>query len=267
MCGLGHKTIVAASRSLAAGMMFLVMATGDLVRAQQSPQGAVPPSVPAQPPTAPPPADAVAAGPQVTLDSVVAIVNGDLILQSDVEAEKRFAAFQPFSEPKAEGEDALVNRLIDRTLILQQMVLQPGAPIADQEVDGQLVTLRKAIPKCAAYQCETDAGWQKFIADQGFTIDEVRQRWRERMQVLRFIEERFRMGIRISQAEIDEYYKTTMLPAYAKENAQPPAEATIADRIQEILLQQRVDKLLDDWLTSLRAEGGVKILKPGEEAP
>jgi hypothetical protein len=33
------------------------------------------------------------------------------------------------------------------------------------------------------------------------------------------------------------------------------------------LLQQQVDKLLDDWLTSLRAEGSVKIVKPGEELP
>jgi len=85
--------------------------------------------------------------------------------------------------------------------------------------------------------------------------------------VLRFIEERFRMGIRIEPAEIDEYYRKTMLPAYQKENATPPAEATIADRIQEILLQQRVNKLLDDWLTALRAEGSVRIMKPGEEMP
>ena len=35
---------------------------------------------------------------EVTLDRVVAIVNGDLILESDVDAEQRFAAFQPFSE-------------------------------------------------------------------------------------------------------------------------------------------------------------------------
>jgi hypothetical protein len=46
-----------------------------------------------------------------------------------------------------------------------------------------------------------------------------------------------------------------------------PAEAAIADKIQEILLQQQVDKLLDDWLTSLRAEGSVRIVKPGEELP
>jgi len=28
-----------------------------------------------------------------------------------------------------------------------------------------------------------------------------------------------------------------------------------------------VDKLLDDWLTSLRAEGSVRTVKPGEELP
>src|ERR1035438_8412268 len=173
-------------------------------------------------------------GTELTLDRVAAMVNGDLILESDLDAEERFTAFQP---------------------------------ISDAEVDEQLAMLRKSIPKCAAYHCETEAGWEKFVADQGFTLEEVRDRWRQRMEVLRFIEERFRMGIRISQAEIDEYYKTTMLPAYQKENAPAPPEATIADRIQEILLQQQVDKLLDDWLATLRAQGSVRILKPGEEAP
>jgi peptidyl-prolyl cis-trans isomerase SurA len=85
--------------------------------------------------------------------------------------------------------------------------------------------------------------------------------------VLRFIEERFRMGIRISESEIEDYYKSTMLPMYQKENAQPPTEASVESRIQEILLQQQVDKLLDDWLSALRAQGSVRILKPGEEAP
>jgi hypothetical protein len=32
-------------------------------------------------------------------------------------------------------------------------------------------------------------------------------------------------------------------------------------------LQQQVNKLLDDWLTSLRAQGSVRIVKPGEELP
>jgi hypothetical protein len=220
----------------------------------------VAPPVPNKPPAA-------SAEDQVTLDRVVAIVNGDLILESDLDAEERFAAFQPFSQPKTVTRQELIERLIDRDLMLQQMALQPEPPITDAQVDVELAALRKAIPRCAAYHCETDAGWEKFVADQGFTMDGMGERWKQRMQVLRFIEERFRMGIRIEQAEIDDYYKSTMLPMYAKEKMTPPAEAAVADRIQEILLQDRVNKLLDDWLTALRAQGSVRMMAPGEETP
>lgn len=221
-------------------------------------------AVDAQQPVETPPAPTSSS--RVRLDSVAAVVNGELILESDVDAERRFAAFQPFSELQPTRE-RLMERLIDRTLILQQMALQPQAAVSDAQVDAQFAVLRKAIPKCAAYHCETDAGWEKFVQDHGFTLEEVRERWRQRMQVLAYIEERFRMGITISQAQIDDYYQKTMLPAYAKEKVTPPAEATIGDRIREILLQQQVDKLLDDWLSSLRAQGSVVTMKQEEEAP
>jgi len=207
------------------------------------------------------------AGERVVLDRVVAVVNGDLILESDLDEEARMSAFQPFADRTAVTREQLVERLIDRDLILQQIRLQPQAQIMDAQVDAELRVLRKNIPECAAYGCETDAGWEKFVAAQGFTAEELRERWRQRMEVLRFVEARFRMGIRISQTEMDAYYKGTLVPAYEKERVTPPAEAAIADRIQEILLQQQVDKLLDDWLTSLRAEGSVKIVKPGEDLP
>jgi hypothetical protein len=58
-----------------------------------------------------------------------------------------------------------------------------------------------------------------------------------------------------------------MVPAYEKQNVTPPEEAKVADRIQEILLQQRVTSLMDDWLKALRAQGSVHILKPGEAMP
>jgi parvulin-like peptidyl-prolyl isomerase len=205
--------------------------------------------------------------PSVTLDRVVAIVNGDLILDSDIDAEKRFEAFQPLSAAKRETRDQLVNRLIDRDLILQQIAIEPQPPIPEQDVDAELQSLRKTIPQCAAYHCETDAGWEKFVTDQGLTLPELREHWKIRMEVLRFIEDRFRMGIRIKDQEIEDYYKNTLVPAFEKQKAPVPPEDTIKDKIREILLQQQVDKLLDDWLTTLRAQGSVRILKPGEEAP
>jgi peptidyl-prolyl cis-trans isomerase SurA len=204
----------------------------------------------------------------MVLDRVVAVVNGDLLFESDLDEEKRFAVFQPLRRANAEPtRDELLERLIDRRLILQQARMQPQEPISDAQVDTELASLRKTIPECKADRCETDAGWKKFVEDQGFTLDEVRERWRERMEVLRFIEARFRMGIRISQPEIDDYYNKTLKPAFQKQGTAPPPEDTISDRIQEILLQQQVNTLLADWLKSLRAQGTVRVVKPGEAMP
>lgn len=201
---------------------------------------------------------------RIPMDRIVAVVNGDLILESDVDAEERFAGFTPLRPDAAESRDKLIERLIDRDLILQQIKLQPQGSITDAQVDAELATLKKNIPQCASYHCETAAGWEKFCADHGFSVDEVRERWRTRMRVLNFIEQHFRMGIRITQAEIDAYYKNKLLPAYQKDHVPAPAEASIADRIQEILLQQQVSGLLEDWLKALRAQGSVRMLDPGK---
>ena len=211
---------------------------------------------------APPPAHSNAN--RVPMDRIVAVVGTDLILESDVEAEERFAAFTPLRPDATETRDKLIERLIDRDLIQQQMKLQTQAPISDAAVDAELANLKKNIPECAKDHCETPAGWEKFCAEHGFSVDEVRERWRVRMEVLSFIEQRFRMGISITPAEIDAYYKNKLLPAYQKDNVAAPAESAISDRIQEILLQQQVTGLLEDWLKALRAEGSVRILDTGK---
>jgi len=217
---------------------------------------------------APAPAADAANGQGQTVDRVVAIVNGDLILESDVDEERRLAAFQPFAQPKGGfSRERGIERLINRTLILQQAKLQGTATIDKAAVEAQIQTLRKDIPACKRYQCETDAGWSKFLADQSFTPEELEERWKERMEVLAFIENRFRTGIEIEPSEIKDYYEKTMLPEYARQKATPPKLDEISTRIQEILLQQRVSKLLEDWLQSLRAQGTVQIMKPGEVAP
>ena len=202
------------------------------------------------------------------IDQVVAVVNGDLVLESDVDEERRFQAFQPFrDQTQAYSREKTVERLVDRTLILQQEKLQYQVPVTDADVMAQLATLRRDIPACREYRCETDAGWEKFVTDQGFTMPELLARWRDRMEVLRFIEQRFKMGIRISPAEIKAYYDKTLLPEYARRKATPPKLNVISDRIQEILLQQQVGALIEDWLKSLKAQGSVRVTGPGEVAP
>jgi peptidyl-prolyl cis-trans isomerase SurA len=202
------------------------------------------------------------------VDRIIAIVNGELILDSDVEQERRFATLLPYGEASgAFTRTKALGRLINRDLILQQLKLQPQDPITDEDAAKDLNSLRKELPSCKEFHCDTQAGWDKFLATQGFTEKTLTALWRQRMLVLAFIEQRFRMGIKISPAEIQTYYEQTMLPEYAAHHATPAPLAAISSRIQEILLQQHVSSLLRDWLQSLRAQGNVVILHPGEEAP
>ena len=58
-----------------------------------------------------------------------------------------------------------------------------------------------------------------------------------------------------------------MLPAYKKAGTRPAPFASVEARIREVLQQQQVSNLLRDWLQSLRAQGSITVLHPGEEAP
>ena len=181
---------------------------------------------------------------------------------------RRFEDIQPYRRTANDrSRERTIERLIDRDLILQQAELEPEDAISDKELDDQLAKLRKDIPDCKAYHCETDEGWKKYLSDHGFTVEEFRERWRLRMQLLKFIEVRFRNGIKISDAEIKEFYEKRMAPEYAARNVTPPKLDTISKRIEEVLLQQQVGALLVDWLKSLRVQGSVKVMNPGEVAP
>jgi peptidyl-prolyl cis-trans isomerase SurA len=202
------------------------------------------------------------------IDRVVAIVNGDLILDSDVDQERRFETLLPYGEAsEAYTRGAAIERLINRELILQQARLQPGDETTLDAAEKDINSLRSSIPQCKEYQCETTEGWDRFLATQGFTEKSLTSLWRQRMEVLAFIEQRFRMGVKISSQEIQTYYEKTMLPQYAAQHAKPPPIDAISSRIQEVLLQKQVSSLLRDWLDSLRAQGNVVVLHPGEEAP
>jgi len=209
------------------------------------------------------------AGPEigVVMDRLVAVVNGDVILESDIDEERRFEEVQPYRAATTYTREKIIERLIDRRLILQQAALEPEDAIPERDLDAQIVTLRKDIPACKQYHCETDDGWKKYLGDHGFTEEEFRARWKLRMELLKFIEVRFRNGIRITDAEIKTYYDKTMLPEYVKRNVTPPKLETIQKRIEEVLLQQEVGALLQDWLKSLRAQGSVRIIVPGEVTP
>ena len=205
----------------------------------------------------------------VVLDKVVAVVNNQAILASDIDHEIRLSVL----DPNRGGMGVLtpthaLDQLIGRALIQQQIRqqdLQSTEP-GNAEVAARLTEMRTELPACVREHCATDSGWQAFLSAHGLTAGEVETYLRYRLEILSFIEQRFRQGISISPEEIQTYYSKTLIPQYAKGEAIPPLDQ-VSSRIQEILLQQRVNALFDDWLSNLRKEGEVEVLDPALEAP
>jgi peptidyl-prolyl cis-trans isomerase SurA len=241
---------------------FLLLWAAGSAGALAQENGAAPPTAAVAPAAAPPPAPVPKGA--VVLDHVVAVINGSIILQSDVEEEMDYAVLQPFSINRARNTpQRALQRLMDRDLILQQMqTAQTVTPPTPEEVQQRITELRSLIPECKRYHCETDAGWQDFLREKGLTEKEVEAHWSQRMLILSFIQSRFGSGARITPVEIADYYNKTLLPQYADKAVKPPPLAAISSRIEEILLQQRVSSLLLEWLQSLKSEGSVSILDP-----
>ncbi len=205
----------------------------------------------------------------VVLDRVVAVVNNQAILTSDLDQEIQLSVL----DPNQAGLGALtrvraLDQLISRALIQQQIHQQDenAADPPQQEVDARLAEIRKELPACVRHNCASDAGWAAFLAANHLTPQRVETYLRYRLEILRFIEQRFRPAIRIERPEIEAYYRDTLLPQYAAGD-KAPALDTVAPRIEEILLQRRVNLMFDEWLKDLRKQGDVEVLDPDLESP
>lgn len=220
---------------------------------------------------APTPGDAQT-GSAVPLDSVVAVVNRQPILSSDIDDDIQLSVLDPV--PGSHGvitRQQALDELISRALI-QQQIRQEDLPAIEPttaEVTARVAEIRKQLPACMRAQCATEEGWKAFLAAHQLTQYRVEAYLRNRIEILRFIEERFRQGIQISEQQIESYYHDSLLPQYPPGVSAPPL-SQVSSRIEEILLEQQVNELFDNWLDNLRSQGDVEILDPaleGKEAP
>ena len=201
------------------------------------------------------------------VDRVVAVVNRQTILESDLQDEVQLSVLEPTTKGQEEmTESEALDRLISRALI-QQQIRQEDLPATDpnpQDIAARIEQIRTELPSCVRADCRNDAGWSAFLARHNLTPARVESYLHTRLEILSFIEMRFRQGIRIEPEEIEKYYRETLLPQYPADQ-KPPALEQVSSRIEEILLQQKVNVLFDNWLANLRSQGQIEVLDPALE--
>jgi hypothetical protein len=190
-----------------------------------------------------------------TIDRIVATVNKQPLLMSDVDESVRVESFlqgRQSANLDPEERKAVLNRLIDRELLLQQM--QADYSPADKEVTERVNSIREQLELAG-----NDEAWQKALAAWGLSAADIEAFVRTQLQVMRFVDLRLRPTIRVDEQAIEEYYRDSLVPEVKKSGAEPEPLQQLRPKIRELLVQKKMDGVLESWLANLRIQSDVHI--------
>jgi len=175
-------------------------------------------------------------------------VNGSIVLESELEDSVRVQRLMSGGSA-AVDRAAELERLIDRALIEQQMERSSMPEPSQAEVDARIAELRVQLqPNADA------AAWAALLASHGLSEADLRSHVALQLSVLRFVEMRFRPSVYVSEKDVEQYYQQIFVPEMRRSSADPPPLTEVSARIREVLVQQRVDDLLSQWLRARRAQ-------------
>lgn len=192
------------------------------------------------------------------LDRIVATVNDHVILQSDWDDEVRFEALMSGRTPDdvtLEQRKAALDRLIDQDLLRDQMRMTDLKAAGVEAIKNQIDGLRND-------QVREHPGqsWAMTLSQYHLTEKVIENHVAGEIEQLQLVDLRFRPSIQISSPEIEKYYREQILPKLPASD--PPSLDDAAPKIKEILIQEKINQLLNSWLETLRSQAQVRILSP-----
>jgi peptidyl-prolyl cis-trans isomerase SurA len=195
-----------------------------------------------------------------TIDRVVAIVNNSVVLQSDVDDGVRCEAFldaKPLTNVSATTFQNSLDRLIDQELMRQQMG-EFDFTISD-EARSKVAELRKQ-------RGASPEQWQAQLAAYGIDETTLATCVSKQLDTLAFVDRRLRPSIHIERAQVEAYYKDTLLPQLRQQGSkETPGLRDVEPEIREILVQRTINEMLATWLRNLRQQSRIQLLSASEQ--
>jgi hypothetical protein len=211
-----------------------------------------------QPPSPAPPAFPEASWKLV--DRVVAVVDEDPVLLSDVE---RVIGLGLIERRAQESEDALRRRVLD-SLIEQRLRLHEigrfgfeAAPL--EEVDRQVAAIAARFPDKSAFTAE--------LEHLGLDEAAVRQVVARQLSILAYVEERLGPRVFVGVEDIRRYYDEELTPELVARGEKAPPLDEVREQIRGVLRERRLNDEIDRWTEELRAKADVVDLLDAPERP
>jgi len=183
----------------------------------------------------------------VILDRIAVIVGKHVIKISDIERDVRLTDFlnrQPL-EFSAEQKRKSAERLIDQEIIRQEIITGGYRRAAESDA----AKLEADVVRDRFHGSE--AQFHEALARYGLTGDQLRAQLLWQLTVLQFIDERFRVGVFVSDDEIRAYYDQHQAEL-RRENPKDSSFAALQAKIRSSLEGEQVNQNFNAWLEESR---------------
>ena len=183
----------------------------------------------------------------VVLDRMAVIVGNRVIKTSDIERDLRVTEFlnhEPLNlNPEAKHKSA--ERLIDQEIIRQEVVTGGYRPPADADADALAKQLLHD------HFGGSPARLREELARYGLTDGQLREELLWQLTVLRFIDQRFRPGVYVSDEEVRAYYDRHLPELRQQDPANSSFEA-LQSKVRSTLEGERINQNFAEWIEQAR---------------
>ncbi len=205
----------------------------------------------------------------VEIDRLVAAVNGKAITEGDLKtARSLHAVLSGGSVPQEGFRKEEIDRLVDQELLREELMnfgraqgaSGAGAAEGDEtDVRRRLESLRDRY----AGQGGISAVLERF----GLQESDLLAHLRRQSAILAFVNFRFRPFAAVSDDDIKAYYQGRLAEQFRKSGLQLPPLAQIAGKVEEILREEKINAMLDQWIGDIRRSSRIEYFddfKAGE---
>ena len=183
----------------------------------------------------------------VLVDRVAVVVGNHVIKASDIDRDLRVTAFinRQQMDLSAAARKKAAGRLVDQQIIREELSAQGYSRASDQDADAlmkQIVTQR--------FQ-GSGAQLTATLNRYGVTKDQLHEQLLWQLTVLRFIDQRFRPGVLVTDEEVKAYYDQH-LADLKREYPNGNSFEGLSGKIKETLEGERIDTEFESWLDEAR---------------
>lgn len=188
------------------------------------------------------------------IDRIVARVDTDIVLLSDV---RELARYQSFVDEKPESDAQVLDRLIDQWIVRNEAKAALFPQPSSEEVQRSLERLKRSFSSPEAFE--------EREKQAGLTEEDVLRMLTRQLYLSNYLDSRFRASVQIDEKDIEEYYKTRLVPRAESRGRTPPTAEAARPFIQEALVQRAINEQADLWLKESRSR--IRIEKMLDEKP